>query len=240
MAEVVNMPLDSLDQRDGNDKSAEEQAPSQSPSPPPPPPASRRRRDDREVDRPPNRRPDFYDRNRSSPPRERDRDRDYKRRSSPSPPPPYRDRRHSPPRRSPPFPPYKRSRRDDAAYDGRRGSPRGGFGPGDRRYEPYYLLFCLHFVSLGHVWLQWTIWKRGDEAKLFRVLVFSGTWKSPVIIDYIIFMFVFYVTIWCDWETVIRLNLNPVIVPSFLGNPTICKITDSSVVFFFIWLLNFY
>ncbi|KAG6383726.1 hypothetical protein SASPL_156511 [Salvia splendens] len=57
---------------------------------------------------------------------------------SPSPPPPpYRDRRgggpHSPPpRRSPPFPPYKR-RRDDG-YDGRRGSPRGGYGHGDRRF----------------------------------------------------------------------------------------------------------
>ncbi|XP_034687821.1 serrate RNA effector molecule [Vitis riparia] len=136
MAEVINMPLDSLDRRDGNDKSAEEQSQSQSPSPPPPPPppSSRRRdrRDDRELDRPPNRRADYFDRNRSSPPRERDRD--YKRRSSPSPPPPYRDRRHSPPRRSPPLQPYKRSRRDDAGYDGRRGSPRGGFGPGDRRF----------------------------------------------------------------------------------------------------------
>lgn len=154
MAEVINMPLDSLDRRDGNDKSAEEQSQSQSPSPPPPPPppSSRRRdrRDDRELDRPPNRRADYYDRNRSSPPRERDRD--YKRRSSPSPPPPYRDRRHSPPRRSPPLQPYKRSRRDDAGYDGRRGSPRGGFGPGDRRYECCDLLFCLYFVILGHVW----------------------------------------------------------------------------------------
>lgn len=54
--------------------------------------------------------------------------RGYKRRGSPSPPPPYRDRRRSPP------PPYKRSRREDGGYEGRRGSPRGGFGPGDRRF----------------------------------------------------------------------------------------------------------
>uniref|UniRef100_A0A0C9QWQ1 TSA: Wollemia nobilis Ref_Wollemi_Transcript_3537_2841 transcribed RNA sequence n=1 Tax=Wollemia nobilis TaxID=56998 RepID=A0A0C9QWQ1_9CONI len=55
----------------------------------------------------------------------------YKRRHSPS-PPPYvaRDRRHSPPSRR--SPPYKRSRRDEI-YDGRRGSPRGGF-PDDRRF----------------------------------------------------------------------------------------------------------
>lgn len=115
----------------------------QSPPPPPLPPSRRRerdsreRRDDRDFDRPPpNRRgPDYYDRNRSSPPpMPRERDRDYKRRSTASPPPPplpYRDRRHSPPpRRSPP---YKRSRRDDGGYEPRRGSPRGGFGP-DRRF----------------------------------------------------------------------------------------------------------
>ncbi|KAJ0937865.1 putative transcription factor C2H2 family [Helianthus annuus] len=41
---------------------------------------------------------------------------------------------HSPPpRRTSPCPPYKRSRRDDGGYDGRRGSPRGGFGYGDSR-----------------------------------------------------------------------------------------------------------
>ncbi|KAJ0603044.1 putative transcription factor C2H2 family [Helianthus annuus] len=41
---------------------------------------------------------------------------------------------HSPtPRRTSPSPPYKRSRRDDGGYDGRRGSPRGGFGYGDSR-----------------------------------------------------------------------------------------------------------
>jgi hypothetical protein len=50
---------------------------------------------------------------------------------SPPPPVPYRDRRHSPPQRR--SPPYKRSRREDGGYDARRGSPRGGFGGGDRR-----------------------------------------------------------------------------------------------------------
>ncbi|XP_031264435.1 serrate RNA effector molecule isoform X1 [Pistacia vera] len=158
MAQVMNnMAVDSLDRRrDRKDKSSTADdtttnndnttATQSSPPPPPqqqnqPPPSSRRRdrdsrerRDDRDLDRPPNRRgPDYYDRNRS-PPMPRDRDRDYKRRGTLSPPPPvsYRDRRHSPPpRRSPP---YKRSRRDDGGYDGRRGSPRGGFGPGDRRF----------------------------------------------------------------------------------------------------------
>ncbi|KAM3692441.1 hypothetical protein ACB098_08G086900 [Castanea mollissima] len=122
MAEVMNMPVESLDRRrDRKEKSAEKPPHQQSSPPPPPAPAPPRRRE-RERER----RADFYERNRSPPPPPRD----YKRRSSmsPPPPPPYRDRRHSPPRRSPP-PPYKRSRRDD---DGRRGSPRGG-GPGDRR-----------------------------------------------------------------------------------------------------------
>jgi len=111
MAEVINMPPESLDQ-----------SPSASAPPPPPPPATsaaeddpppprrRDRRDDRELDRHPNRSRDYYDR-----------DRDFKRRRSPS--PGYRDRRYSPQppsRRSPP--PYKRSRR---------GSPRG-YGPEDR------------------------------------------------------------------------------------------------------------
>ncbi|KAL8531061.1 hypothetical protein ACS0TY_007900 [Phlomoides rotata] len=115
-----------------------------SPPPPPPPPRrgirdreidSRERRDDRDFDRPPRR--EYYDRNRSPPPPP-PRERDYHKRGRPSssPPPLYRDRRggpHSPPpRRSPPFPPYKR-RRDDG-YDGRRGSPRGGYGQGDRRF----------------------------------------------------------------------------------------------------------
>ncbi|KAG2672549.1 hypothetical protein I3760_13G046400 [Carya illinoinensis] len=121
MAEVMNMPHDSLDQ------SPKPSANDEQPPPPPPPPARRRerdsrdRRDERDLDRPPNRR-DYHDRNMSSPPPPpppRERDRDYKRRRSPS-PTPYRDRRYSPPRRSPP--PFKRSRR---------GSPRG-YGPDDR------------------------------------------------------------------------------------------------------------
>lgn len=60
----------------------------------------------------------------------RDRDRDYKRRRTPSlsPPPLYRDRRSPPMRRSPS---YKRSRRDDDYDGGRRGSPRPGMD--DRR-----------------------------------------------------------------------------------------------------------
>ncbi|KAI5420803.1 serrate RNA effector molecule [Lathyrus oleraceus] len=141
MAEVIaNIPSDSLD------KSPSSSAPP--PPPPPPPPSSsaadsdlppphhppphpsyrrgRDRRDDRDFDRPPNRR-DYYERNMSPPPR--DRDREFKRRRSPS--PPYRDRRHSPPRRSPPHYNYKRSRRG--------GSPRGGYGPDDRRsaYDHY-------------------------------------------------------------------------------------------------------
>ncbi|XP_038679513.1 serrate RNA effector molecule-like isoform X2 [Tripterygium wilfordii] len=149
MAEVMNIPVDSLDShRDRSEKSAEETRDS-SPPPPPLPSApqqqppqqtsrrrdrdSRERRDERDLDRPPNRR-DYYDRNRSPPPPPREREREYKRRASMSPPPPpvYRDRRHSPPpRRSPP---YKRSRREDGGYEPRRGSPRGGFGPGNRRF----------------------------------------------------------------------------------------------------------
>ncbi|XP_061344025.1 serrate RNA effector molecule-like isoform X3 [Gastrolobium bilobum] len=151
MAEVINMPPDSLD------KSPSSSAPPPPPPPPPlpsssavdddlPPPPhssfrrrdrdSRDRRDDRDYDRPPNRRggggADYYDRDRNMsppppPPRDRDRDRDFKRRRSPS--PSHRDRRYSPAlRRSPP--PYKRPRR---------GSPRGGYGPDDSRlgYDYY-------------------------------------------------------------------------------------------------------
>ncbi|KAL8196077.1 hypothetical protein R6Q57_025077 [Mikania cordata] len=160
MAEVMNMPVDavdggsSLDRKDtvsggdnvtgnvdGEDiKSTPNENPNAS-SPPPPPPSRRhdrdsreRRNDDRDIDRPPNRRSDYYEhRNRSptGPPH-----RDYKRRAASPNSPPYRDRRggHSPIRRSPPFPPFKRSRRDDGGYEGRRGSPRGGFGSGDRRF----------------------------------------------------------------------------------------------------------
>ncbi|KAL5580019.1 hypothetical protein UlMin_012461 [Ulmus minor] len=114
MAEVMNLPVDSLEPRgDREEKSADDP---QSPSPPPPPvPATSKQRS---LMAPPPLRE-----------RQRNRDRDCKQRSSISPlPHPSRDRRHSPPRRSPP-PPYKRSRREDGGYDGRR----GGFGPSDRR-----------------------------------------------------------------------------------------------------------
>uniref|UniRef100_A0A2N9FM85 Uncharacterized protein n=1 Tax=Fagus sylvatica TaxID=28930 RepID=A0A2N9FM85_FAGSY len=125
MAEVMNMPVESMDRRRDRKEKSTEQPPQQSSTPPPAPPPPQLRRRERERER----RADYYERNRSPPPI---RDREYKRRSSMSPPPAlpppsYRDRRHSPPRRSPP-PQYKRSRRDD---EGRRGSPRGG--PGDRR-----------------------------------------------------------------------------------------------------------
>ncbi|CAN4091749.1 unnamed protein product [Withania somnifera] len=144
----MDVPKDGLERRgarsnENPNKSAED-PPVSSPPPPPPPPRrgrerdSRERRDDRDFDRRGGR-GDYYDRNRSPPHPPPVRERDYKRgRPSHSPPPPlhpYRDRRggYSPPhRRSPPFPPYKRSRRDD--YDDRRGSPRGGFGHGNRRY----------------------------------------------------------------------------------------------------------
>ncbi|XP_041990629.1 serrate RNA effector molecule-like isoform X1 [Salvia splendens] len=155
MTEVLSATDEDNDRRreKDTDEKPPEAAPSDAPpgdaSPPPPPPQpprrgirdrerdSRDRRDDRDYDRPPRR--EYYDRNRSPPPPP-PRERDYHKRGrmSPSPPPPpYRDRRgggpHSPiPRRSPPFPPYKR-RRDDG-YDGRRGSPRGGYGHGDRRF----------------------------------------------------------------------------------------------------------
>lgn len=137
MAEVMDVPVDGLDRRpersnDIPEKSGDDVEPSSPPPPPPPPPQSRRgrdrdsreRRDERDFDRRGGR-GDYSDRNRSPPPPPlRERDHKRNRTSSSPPPPPYRDRRRSPP-------PYKRSRRDE--YDGRRGSPRGGYGPGERR-----------------------------------------------------------------------------------------------------------
>ncbi|KAK4407523.1 Serrate RNA effector molecule [Sesamum angolense] len=149
MAEVLSGTMDNLDQ-DNNANPTDDKpsatapadaGPDSTSSPPPPPRRPNRDADrdsrERRDDRPPRR--GYHDRNRSPPPPP-PRERDYHKRGRPSPsppPPPYRDRRgggpHSPPsRRSPPFPPYKR-RRDDG-YDGRRGSPRGGYGPGDRRF----------------------------------------------------------------------------------------------------------
>ncbi|KAL4334321.1 hypothetical protein GQ457_07G034140 [Hibiscus cannabinus] len=136
MAEVINMPVDSIERRRGGDREDDNNNNKQPPSSDDPnssaaspPPPRRRDRDSRERrDR------DYCDRSRSPlppPPRERD----YKPRGSISPPPlplSYRERRHSPlPRRSPP---HKRSRREDGGYEGRRGSPRGRYGPGDRRF----------------------------------------------------------------------------------------------------------
>lgn len=169
MAEVMNTPLDavehdiSIDRKDdagagdvtGNDAGEDNKSsiPNEAPdasSPPPQQPPSRRhdrdsrerRNDDRDIDRPPNRRSDYYEHRNRSPPGPPHRD--YKRRGASPNSPQYRDRRggHSPPhRRSPPYPPFKRSRRDDGGYDGRRGSPRGGFGSGDRRFVN--VLHCL-------------------------------------------------------------------------------------------------
>ncbi|KAL0390721.1 UNVERIFIED_CONTAM: Serrate RNA effector molecule [Sesamum calycinum] len=159
MAEVATATEENLERRrerstttdpDNNDKPSDT-APSDagpdatsSPPPPPPPPRrgirdrerdSRERRDDRDLDRPPRR--DYYDRNRSPPPPP-PRERDYHKRGrlSSSPPPPLigtdavrilrlqEDRRH-----------FLRIRGGgDDVYDGRRGSPRGGYGPGDRRF----------------------------------------------------------------------------------------------------------
>ncbi|KAK4285234.1 hypothetical protein QN277_001961 [Acacia crassicarpa] len=154
MADVMNIPPDSLDKSPSSASPSAPLAPVPAPAPsataagdddlpppssttsaqsnPPPQAAPRRRdrdsrdrRDDRDYDRHPNRRGgDFYDRNLSPPPPPRDRDRDFKRRRSPS---PYRDRRYSPSRRSPPS--HKRSRR---------GSPRGGYGPDDRFGYDYF------------------------------------------------------------------------------------------------------
>lgn len=132
MAEVLDIPPETLDRRrDRPSDRKEKEKPSEERSKRDR--DSRERRDERD-DRPPRRGGDYHERTRSpaigsgggGP------SRDYKRRHSPS-PPPYipRDRRHSPPSRR--SPPYKRSRRDDV-YDSRRGSPRAGFNPDDRRF----------------------------------------------------------------------------------------------------------
>lgn len=135
MAEVADMPLESsLDRRRERPPERREKSPDDLPPPPPP---RRRERDSRERrDERDDRR--YHDRNRSpgAVGSSRDRERDYKRRLSPS-PPPYRDRgRHSSPRRLSPPPPFKRSRRDDGGYDNRRGSPRWvGFCFVERRFS---------------------------------------------------------------------------------------------------------
>ncbi|KAL5719525.1 hypothetical protein ACHQM5_012286 [Ranunculus cassubicifolius] len=137
MAEVMNMPAETLDRRRERQSERKEKSVESLDLPPPPPPPSssrRRDRDSRERSPPPIRGGgggggrdyhDRNDRNNNRSPRERD----YKRRLSHS-PPPYRDRRHSPP-------PFKRSRREDGYDGGRRRSPRGGFGGGDDRRFGY-------------------------------------------------------------------------------------------------------
>ncbi|XP_031487355.1 serrate RNA effector molecule-like [Nymphaea colorata] len=128
MAEVMDMPAEALDrgqerQTDRKDKTSEELPRKRDRD-------SRERRDERDS----NRRGEHYERNRSP---SRDRDREYRRRSSLS-PPPYvsRERWHSPSRHSPP--PFKRGRRGDG-HDHRRSSPRGGFGSDDGRFGYDYI-----------------------------------------------------------------------------------------------------
>lgn len=120
MAQVMNPATDSLTKSPQTSDAGDDDLP---PVPAPPPPSQtllrrrerepRDRRDDRDLDRPPNRR-DYVNRTSPLPPL-RERDRDYKRRRSPS-SPPFRERRY-------PSPYSKRSRR---------GSPRGGYGHDDR------------------------------------------------------------------------------------------------------------
>ncbi|XP_054815277.1 serrate RNA effector molecule-like isoform X2 [Prosopis cineraria] len=154
MADVMNIPPDSLDKSPSSASPSAPPAPDSAPAPapsatsagdddlppPPPPPtasaqthpapqaASRRRdrdrRDDRDYDRHPNRRGGDFYDRNMSPPPP-PRDRDRDFKRRRS-PSPYRDRRYSPSRRSPP--PYKRSRR---------GSPRG-YGPDDRFGYDYF------------------------------------------------------------------------------------------------------
>ncbi|URE15485.1 Pyridoxamine 5'-phosphate oxidase [Musa troglodytarum] len=132
MADVIDMPTETLDRGLDIQPQRQESHGGGSPSSPPRPP-KRRDRDMTEK------RDEYRARSPSLPPPpplgqpRDDRDREYRRRGSRS-PLPYRDRRHSPPRRSPPPGSFKRARRDDGGYERRRGSPRGGYGPDGRRY----------------------------------------------------------------------------------------------------------
>ncbi|CAL9062312.1 unnamed protein product [Musa banksii] len=132
MADVIDMPTETLDRGLDIQPQRQESHGGGSPSSPARPP-KRRDRDMTEK------RDEYRARSPSLPPPpplgqpRDDRDREYRRRGSRS-PPPYRDRRHSPPRRSPPPGSFKRARRDDGGYERRRGSPRGGYGPDGRRY----------------------------------------------------------------------------------------------------------
>ncbi|KAG6499307.1 hypothetical protein ZIOFF_039064 [Zingiber officinale] len=144
MADVIDMPSEAPDRRRSLQPDQRESPAAGSLSPPPPPPRKRDRDSKGERDdRPSGMRDDHRDSRDRSPipplpppppiplPKD-DKNQEYRRRNSPS-SPPYRDRRHSPPRRSPPPGTFKRARRDDGGYDRRRGSPRGGYGPDERR-----------------------------------------------------------------------------------------------------------
>ncbi|WOK94381.1 serrate RNA effector molecule-like isoform X1 [Canna indica] len=165
MAEVADAPAEALDRRRNRQLEGDG-----SPSPPPPPPPRRMERDSRE------RRDDLPDSRNHSPPLPPpppsgsptdDRDRDYRRRTSPS-PPPYRDRRHSPPRRSPPPGPFKRARRENGGYDRRRGSPRGGYGLDDRR----------HGYDYGGGYDRGSSGRYGDEKPYGRYISRSSDWPD--------------------------------------------------------------
>uniref|UniRef100_A0A7N0V0M7 C2H2-type domain-containing protein n=2 Tax=Kalanchoe fedtschenkoi TaxID=63787 RepID=A0A7N0V0M7_KALFE len=135
MADVMNAPVEALTQNEDDKPPQKEPEPlPASPTPAFQEPSQKdgeryiqERRNDRHVEPPANRRVrggDYDDRNRS-PPRPY-RDRDYKRHASRSPsPPPYRERRRSPS--------YKRSRREDSGFDGRRGDRRFGYDGGHQR-----------------------------------------------------------------------------------------------------------
>ncbi|XP_042399903.1 serrate RNA effector molecule-like isoform X2 [Zingiber officinale] len=145
MADVIDMPSDAPDRSGSIQPDQRESTTAGSPSPPlPPPPPRKRGRDSKEErdDWPPGRRNDHRDSRDGSPPLsppppvsapKDDKNREYRRRNSPS-SPSYRDRRHPSPRRSPPHGPFKRARKDGGGYDRRRGSPRGGYGPDEKRY----------------------------------------------------------------------------------------------------------
>ncbi|KAG6533049.1 serrate RNA effector molecule-like isoform X2 [Zingiber officinale] len=143
MAEVIEAPSEPIDRhldRQPESPCGRSTSPLPPPPPPPPPPKkrdldSRERMDDPQDTR--DRSPPIPPPAPSGAPRG-DRNREYRRRSSPS-PPSYRDRRRSPLRRSPPpRGSFKRARKDDGGYDRRRGSPRGGYGLDDRRYGHDY------------------------------------------------------------------------------------------------------
>ncbi|KAL0370983.1 UNVERIFIED_CONTAM: Serrate RNA effector molecule [Sesamum angustifolium] len=153
MAEVLSGTMDNLDQ-DNNANPTDDKpsatapadaGPDSTSSPPPPPRRPNRDADrdsrERRDDRPPRR--GYHDRNRSPPPPP-PRERDYQKRGRPSPSPPHRhietvaeevhilltlDGR--------PLSPLIREGETMGMTEG--GSPRGGYGPGDRRFHGRYM-----------------------------------------------------------------------------------------------------